>query len=67
LVEGSLVAVLLRTNINRVTVKCVCFALVVGALSTAIIDGHYGILARNSLLGATLQHTVICGLFSGVS
>jgi len=66
LVAGSLVAILLRTNVNRVTVKCICFALVIGALAAAIIGAPYGILTRNSLLGAALQHTVISGLFSGV-
>jgi peptidoglycan/LPS O-acetylase OafA/YrhL len=66
LAAGSLLAILLRTNISRATVKLTCFVLFTVGLSAAIIGAPYGILTRNSGLGAALQHTVISVLFSGV-
>jgi len=66
LAAGSLLAILLRTNITRGTVKLLCWALLSGALAAGVIGAPYGILTRNTALGAALQHTVISGLFSGV-
>jgi peptidoglycan/LPS O-acetylase OafA/YrhL len=66
LAAGSLLAILLRTTTRRVVIQRVCFALAVAALAMVIFGAPFGILTRNTLLGAALQHTVISALFSVV-
>jgi peptidoglycan/LPS O-acetylase OafA/YrhL len=65
LASGSLLAILLRTSVPRRHIATVCLALfALGAAATAG-GAPFGILTRNRLLGAALQHTVIDLLFSG--
>jgi peptidoglycan/LPS O-acetylase OafA/YrhL len=66
LASGGLLAILLRTSITRPQVSRVCVALLVGGGLMAIAGAPFGILSRNRLLGAALQHTIIDFAFSGV-
>jgi peptidoglycan/LPS O-acetylase OafA/YrhL len=66
LASGSLLAILLRTSLTRRQVAGVCFSLFAFGAAAAAGGAPFGILTRSRLLGATLQHTVIDLLFSGV-
>jgi peptidoglycan/LPS O-acetylase OafA/YrhL len=66
LASGALVALFLRSNITRSNVTRACVALLSLGILAGILGAPWGIMTRNRLLGATLQHTVISILFSGV-
>jgi len=66
LAGGSLLAILLRAGITRKKITQVAFLLIALALCMGVIGAPYGILTRNSVLGAALQHTVISILFAGM-
>ena len=65
LATGSLLAVLLRSSIRRRQVASLCAALMAGALALAAAGVPFGILSRQSLLGAAMQFTVINTFFAG--
>ena len=66
LAAGSLLAILLRATGSRAVVRRVCLALLGAAFAAAFVGAPFGILTRNSALGAALQHTVISALFSAI-
>jgi peptidoglycan/LPS O-acetylase OafA/YrhL len=66
LASGSLLAILLRTAVTRRQVASICIGLGAFGLAAATGGGPFGILTRNRLLGAALQHTLIDLLFCGV-
>lgn len=66
LAAGGLIAVLLRTNISRKRLVQLTCLLIVAAIAISIVGSPHGILTRNTVLGAALQHTVITVLFGGV-
>jgi len=66
LAAGSLLAILLRTTTNRAIILRVCIVLSVASLAMVSFGAPFGILTRNTLLGAALQHTVISTVFSAV-
>jgi peptidoglycan/LPS O-acetylase OafA/YrhL len=65
LATGSLLAILLRTSIRRGRVAILCAGLLTGALALAAAGAPFGILTRQSLLGAALQYTLIDVFFAG--
>lgn len=66
LAAGSLLAILLRAGIAREKITQVACLLIAISLCVGVIGAPYGILTRNSVLGAALQHTVISILFAGM-
>ncbi len=66
LATGALLAILLRTSVNRSQVQRICGWLVGLALLAGIVGKPFGVLTRDRLLGATFQWTIIHGLFAGV-
>jgi peptidoglycan/LPS O-acetylase OafA/YrhL len=66
LAAGSLLAIVLRTAITRQQVISLCTALLVGGAMLAVVGRPFGILTRDRLLGAALQHTVIDIVFGGI-
>ena len=66
LAAGSLLAIVLRTSITRRQVVSLCAALLVGGAMLAVIGRPFGILTRDRVLGAGLQHTVIEIVFGGI-
>jgi peptidoglycan/LPS O-acetylase OafA/YrhL len=66
LAGGSLLAILLRAGIAREKITQVACLLIAISLCVGVIGAPYGILTRNSVLGAALQHTVISILFAGM-
>jgi peptidoglycan/LPS O-acetylase OafA/YrhL len=66
LAAGSLLAILLRAGIDREKITQVACLLIAISLCVGVIGAPYGILTRNSVLGAALQHTVISILFAGM-
>jgi|HubBroStandDraft_4_1064222.scaffolds.fasta_scaffold00800_6 peptidoglycan/LPS O-acetylase OafA/YrhL len=66
LAMGGGLAVVLRSPVSRRQVKAMGLMLIVLAASAAVLGGPFGLLTRDNLLGAALQHTVINLGFSGV-
>jgi len=66
LAAGSLLGILLRTTTSHVVILRVCIALWVASLAMVGVGAPFGILTRNTLLGAALQHTIISAIFSAV-
>ena len=65
LATGSVLAAVLRTSIPRTGVKVICGLLLVGSFAASAAGRGRGILRRDNLLGAALQHTVIDAAFAG--
>ena len=65
LATGSLLAVLLRTPIQRRQVVKLCALLLTVAPMLAVAGTPFGILTRQRLLGAALQYTLINVFFAG--
>jgi peptidoglycan/LPS O-acetylase OafA/YrhL len=63
---GALSAVLLRSEVSRKQVMWTAGSLIVSAAVFSVAGAPFGILTRNRVLGAALQHTLISVLFSGV-
>ena len=66
LAAGSLLAILLRTNVSRKQMKQMCWLLLASSVLLAGAGQPFGMLTRNRLLGASLQWTTINVFFSGV-
>jgi peptidoglycan/LPS O-acetylase OafA/YrhL len=66
LAAGSLLAIVLRTSISRRQVVSLCTGLLAGGVMLAIVGRPLGILTRDRVLGAALQHTVIDIVFGGI-
>ncbi len=66
LAMGSLLAVLLRTSVDRQTIVRLCAVLFILSFAVAGAGAHFGILTRERILGAALQFTVIHIFFAGV-
>lgn len=66
LATGSLLAAILRTSISRGRVKAICALLLLSAASATALGRGRGLLTRDNLLGAALQHTLIDVAFAGV-
>lgn len=66
LASGGLLAILLRTSLARRQIARIAMSLLALAFIAAAMGAPFGILTRNCLLGAALQHTVINIFFSGV-
>jgi peptidoglycan/LPS O-acetylase OafA/YrhL len=66
LAMGSLLAVVLRTILDRKIVIRLCTTLLVLAFAMAGAGARFGILTMNRILGAALQYTVIHIFFAGV-
>lgn len=65
LAAGSLLAILLRTPVTRPQVRKLCWLLLGSSLLVTAVGQPFGIAARNRLLGAGLQWTVINVFFAG--
>jgi peptidoglycan/LPS O-acetylase OafA/YrhL len=63
---GGASAVVLRSSVSRRQVKAMGLMLLGLAAGAAILGGPFGVLTRDNLLGAALQHTVINLAFTGV-
>lgn len=66
LAAGGLLALFLRTDPLRTRVVRVSGVLLIGSSTLALLGAPFGILTRNRILGAALQHTIISVLFSGL-
>jgi peptidoglycan/LPS O-acetylase OafA/YrhL len=66
LAAGSLLAVVLRTNICRAQVWRVSALLIVFSVCVAAIGAPFGIVTRARLLGAALQYSVVTLMGSGI-
>lgn len=66
LAAGSLLAIVLRTSIERKHARWLCAVLLVLAASVGLAGKPFGILTQSRWLGAAFQHTLIAAFFSGI-
>jgi peptidoglycan/LPS O-acetylase OafA/YrhL len=66
LAAGSLLAIVLRTDITRKRIQQLCVLLLSLGLLLGILGPPFGITTRERLLGAALQHTTVNIFFAGV-
>jgi peptidoglycan/LPS O-acetylase OafA/YrhL len=66
LAAGSLLAIILRTAINRIQVTRLCATLLGSGIVLGVLGRPFGITTRERLLGGALQHTTINIFFAGV-
>jgi peptidoglycan/LPS O-acetylase OafA/YrhL len=65
LAMGGVLAAVLRTSVSRPQLKAICALLLVLAAGAGVLGSPFGVLTRENLLGAALQHTVIDLAFTG--
>ncbi len=66
LAAGGLLAILLRSAVSRDRIKRICGWLLASAFLLGVVGRSVGILARERLLGAAFQFTIIHAFFAGV-
>jgi len=66
LAMGSVLAVMLRTSMSRRRVRTICVLLLSAGAGSVLLGARFGVLTRDNLLGAALQHTTINLIFAGV-
>jgi peptidoglycan/LPS O-acetylase OafA/YrhL len=66
LAMGGGLAVVLRTSVSRRQLTAICALLLGLAAGAAVLGSPFGLLTRDNLLGAALQHTLIDLAFAGV-
>jgi peptidoglycan/LPS O-acetylase OafA/YrhL len=66
LAAGSLLALVLRTSIRRTGAKAGAAFLLTGATILLIAGAPFGVMSRQTMLGASLQLTLVNAFFAGV-